>query len=710
MMKFRIFGIAGAAVLALVLNGCGGSSSDTMEEMPPPVVEPTPQEMAQDNLTAAKMALAALSADATREARLVAEQAVLTAAQALLALYQADPDATNAMVVMGQSEVDAAQMAVDATMAMIANPPADEQLATARAALAALAADASEADRAAAVAAVVAALMLPGNADAETTTMEDLYLAQADLAALPEGATDEELLAAQQAVVNAANAVHMELVEGDAPNSQVVAARMVLEAAQEAAEATQALITAAAEEAAKSDPLNLTGAEIQKAVRAVHNAFSATPTAAEWAEQDPSDATFVKYGTTTGEIYSYGVSDQKISVTAVGAAVETDTTPGNAVLDLPAFKASTTKNAPSAGMGWMGAVHEREYKRAGGGTLTTADDVVVMDLVTTYTNQEAAGDEYYATYYGVTKAEIDGTAGTNGAVNLVDTDRSAAKLAMSSGFPSGVSQTYVYDGGSGNKPVATGDDVLLGRFNGVPGKFSCTDATCTASTNASGALSLGSGAGNWVFTPDGDPERIVIMGVIEDVDYLTFGYWVETTTDNINDKTTYRVGVTHTPTHTAPNPGADIAATVTGNATYTGPAAGVFARRAYDPESGGDVETAGRFTADAELVADFDAADLSIDGTISNFMHAGSEIDDEWMVTMSEGVITATGSTFASDPAKQADGDGSVWTGQFNGHYAADNGGTPINELTLKPTGASGMFSNTFDNGAVIGAFGVERQ
>ena len=177
MMKFRIFGIAGAAVLALALNGCG-SSSETTEETPPPVVEPTPQEMAENNLTTAKMALAALSTDATRETRLAAEQAVLTAAQALLALFQADPDATNAMVVMAQSEVTAAQMAVDATMAMIANPPAAEQLATARAALAALAADASEADRAAAVAAVVAALMLPGNADAETTTREDLYLAR----------------------------------------------------------------------------------------------------------------------------------------------------------------------------------------------------------------------------------------------------------------------------------------------------------------------------------------------------------------------------------------------------------------------------------------------------------------------------------------------------------------------------------------------------
>ena len=124
---------------------------------------------------------------------------MLTAAQALLTMYQANPDSTFAMVTMAQSEVDTAMMAVEATMEMIANPPADEQLAAARMALAGLAADASAEDRATDVAAVVAALMLAGNADALTTAMEDLYVAQAALAAVPEGASDEAMLAAQQA-------------------------------------------------------------------------------------------------------------------------------------------------------------------------------------------------------------------------------------------------------------------------------------------------------------------------------------------------------------------------------------------------------------------------------------------------------------------------------------------------------------------------------
>ena len=117
---------------------------------------------------------------------------------------------------------------------------------------------------------------------------------------------------------------------------------------------------------------------------------------------------------------------------------------------------------------------------------------------------------------------------------------------------------------------------------------------------------------------------------------------------------------------------------VTGSATYTGPAAGLFAKREYDPDRAGTVETAGRFTAHAALTADFDAAqftdpaDGSISGTITNFMHDGNMIDPMWSVTMNEGVIEATGATFVSVPDKQTDG--SHWTGRFYGHYTVDCG------------------------------------
>ena len=432
------------------------------------------------------------------------------------------------------------------------------------------------------------------------------------------------MLAAQQAVVTAANAVVVGLSEGDAAHSEVVAAKMVLTDAEAAVAATQMAIDDAATLAAKSDPLTLTGGAAQKAVKTVNSALRSPPsgstTAAEWLKQDPREGTFVKYvdsgADVTGALFSASGSRTRRFRSRQSARRWTPVPcPATNVGDilLPAFKASTSKDAPSLGTGWMGAVHEREYKRDGSGTLTAADDVVVMDMVTTYTNQDPAGDEYYATYYraaGQDEIAAGDFADTDGALILAD---GRSKLAKSGGLPSGVSQMFEYDGGAGHKPVLTGDNVLQGTFNGVPGKFSCTNADCTASTNASGALSIdGGNAGMWVFTPNGDPEKIVVEGVIPDVDYLTFGYWVETTTDTSTTRPRTEPVWSYVYTH---SPQISVYHLLDGYSwtrrssarPVTIPAAGIFARRAYDPESGGDVETAGRFTADASLTADFDA-------------------------------------------------------------------------------------------------------
>ena len=151
---------------------------------------------------------------------------------------------------------------------------------------------------------------------------------------------------------------------------------------------------------------------------------------------------------------------------------------------------------------------------------------------------------------------------------------------------------------------------------------------------------------------------------------MTFGYWLETVTDREVGTTNYRVGV-YTPLAGARS--GTINAAVTGSAMYQGPAAGLFAKREYHPESGGEIVVAGRFTARAELEVDFDRADFvdadgSIDGTISNFMHQGEAIDPRWMVKMSEGTVDADaagGASFVSTAVKQADG--SHWTGDSTG-------------------------------------------
>ena len=94
-----------AAVIAEVLRTLAleGNADET----------PTKQEM----LYQAQAALAALPADATSDMKLAEQQKVLAAAKAWKMELE-EADAAHSMVMMAQAEIDAAQMAVDMTMAM----------------------------------------------------------------------------------------------------------------------------------------------------------------------------------------------------------------------------------------------------------------------------------------------------------------------------------------------------------------------------------------------------------------------------------------------------------------------------------------------------------------------------------------------------------------------------------------------------------------
>ena len=71
-----------------------------------------------------------------------------------------------------------------------------------------------------------------------------------------------------------------------------------------------------------------------------------------------------------------------------------------------------------------------------------------------------------------------------------------------------------------------------GTFYGVPGTFACSEVSteCRAEMSADGmTLSF---AGDWSFTPDGvmeeaDLDNIIVKGVVLDMDYMDFGYWLK---------------------------------------------------------------------------------------------------------------------------------------------------------------------------------------
>ena len=238
---------------------------------------------------------------------------------------------------------------------------------------------------------------------------------------------------------------------------------------------------------------------------------------------------------------------------------------------------------------------------------------------------------------------------------MITLEGAAGSYAASSALPT-AGQAITYDGAAGNPPAPTGTNRLSGTFREVPGKFSCT-ASCTATADSDGKITLSSG---WKFTPTGDPAKLVVKGVINDMDYLTLGHWVRTTTDS--DGSTYMVGVfaNGTPANALTDVGV-----VTGTAEYAGPAIGLFSKREYAAGGKGDVTMTGQFTAAANLVANFDvpAPDGSITGTIGDFMHRGAVIDEDWKVSMKRTAIS--GGAFTQEGATGTDG--SVWAGNFYG-------------------------------------------
>ena len=205
----------------------------------------------------------------------------------------------------------------------------------------------------------------------------------------------------------------------------------------------------------------------------------------------------------------------------------------------------------------------------------------------------------------------------------------------------------------------TTDDVnereLEGTFHGVPGTFECTDTSCLVVTDEDGNLETV--GGRWTFTPDEAPEDSphMVRGVIKDPEYMQFGYWLQGTEGE--DGTTYEVS-----TFAGGSEFGDTS-TVVGTASYAGPATGMFVKKTFDEGGVGTPSSSGQFTADANLKAHFGqdndmmiAPGLlnSISGTVTNFMHGGQMIDEDWMVELMKADITMRGSSHES---VQSEGD-----------------------------------------------------
>ena len=116
---------------------------------------------------------------------------------------------------------------------------------------------------------------------------------------------------------------------------------------------------------------------------------------------------------------------------------------------------------------------------------------------------------------------------------------------------------------------------IMGTYQGGMGTYKCNaTSACTVTVNTMGEVSGVSGANDWIFIPAAGSAVDV-----SDTDYLRYGFWLKRTTD-ADGVLTYNEVETFA--------GSSVAATgsvvqVTGTATYSGGATGVFVHSVSNP-------------------------------------------------------------------------------------------------------------------------------
>ena len=183
---------------------------------------------------------------------------------------------------------------------------------------------------------------------------------------------------------------------------------------------------------------------------------------------------------------------------------------------------------------------------------------------------------------------------------------SESSLFKSPAFPTAENQKYTY---TDDSPGTTTDEetrggrTLDGTFADVAGKFVCsaTAVACSAENDKDGKLQKL--VGTWTFVPDN--AKGYVRDVVPDLDFLSFGYWVETEKEddgsvayavstfysgsmpfgnNDEDATRGNIAIGGTDNTTA-------GGMLTGKATYTGEATGFYVLKTFSGEANDFVPT-----------------------------------------------------------------------------------------------------------------------
>ena len=209
----------------------------------------------------------------------------------------------------------------------------------------------------------------------------------------------------------------------------------------------------------------------------------------------------------------------------------------------------------------------------------------------------------------------------------------------------------------------------------------------------------------WDFKPTNDEERVLV----QDDDYLAFGYWLSKDGDEVPSG--FQVWYNGTK-GVAADTAYDF---LDEKAKYTGVAGGKFVTK--DELSGGAV--AGYFTADASLEADFTAETETLTGKISGFMDQnGDAIGDELELTLNKATIVHANGATDDDPntATVVANEVTTVTAKLGGNPFPNVGGWEAElfgseRSTNLPSGVAGSFDATVGNRlSVMGAFAAEKE
>ena len=328
----------------------------------------------------------------------------------------------------------------------------------------------------------------------------------------------------------------------------------------------------------------------------------------------------------------------------------------------------------------------------GKGQMLVRDVAKAREIIVVHTDIEAPENVPFGTASGY-RLTVDVDTDTSAPDSYLVQDTDASKLGGS----------RIVSADPGTKVLAawarTGDamaNVFAGTLDGAAGTFRCQD-DCTITTTAGATAdddNIVRSTGTLWFTPAAGATVSV-----PDDDYLTYGFWLDTTT---KDGEVASYDAVQTFARSSLPLSTDLAS-VTGTAKYEGDAAGVYFHETSKEDGTTDTATSGRFTADVALTARFDDADPlrkenTIEGAISNFDLEGGQ-DNSWNVKVSATIDDAgtLSETIASGMAK----DNGSLSGQFHGDGDAEGDA---------PAVLIGEFNANFVNGAVAGAYGARKQ